>query len=228
MLTRSRSFWAWYLAQRRRDRLGQPIPSDPSNLVVTVVNASGVTVGWQDNSNNETAFRVHASYDGGAFADTPADPPSDINPTLSNVTSYFLDVSQVGGGGQFELSYLRLRVRAENAEGESGWSNIVQVPPSVQISDVDARYDEIGMVDVLWSPTNEGGPGVQAEVYRRINNGAYVLLATVSVTTSTYPDHNDPAVIAALTASQPVDYYVRVTNSGGIGPSSNVATAHQI
>jgi len=113
-LTGSRRWLAWlatWLADRRRDRQSAPpavpVPNAPSNLTVSVEDGFFILM-WQDNSSDETGFRVYRKEFSGAYsvvAELPA-----------NTTGF--------GDGDVEPGvYYTWYVVAYNAGGVSARSN---------------------------------------------------------------------------------------------------------
>jgi fibronectin type 3 domain-containing protein len=92
-------------------------PAAPTNLAATVASSTQVNLTWSDNSNNETAFSVWHSTDGGLNW-------TRIAVLIPNSTSY----SDTGLSPNTSYTY---RVRATNNVGASAWSNQVTVttPP---------------------------------------------------------------------------------------------------
>ena len=88
--------------------LTQP-PRAPTGLTATPVSLTGIDLVWQDNSTNETGFRVQRRVDGSADW-------VEIKTTLANITQY----------SDTELeprTTYHYRVRAFNNTGASGFSN---------------------------------------------------------------------------------------------------------
>ncbi|HEX6098416.1 MAG TPA: NF038122 family metalloprotease [Thermoanaerobaculia bacterium] len=86
---------------------GGSVPAAPSNLAATGTSTSVIRLTWNDNSNNETEFRVEQKV-GSVFTDIGA---ASANATAINVTNF-----QPNSTATF-------RVRARNASGDSGYSN---------------------------------------------------------------------------------------------------------
>jgi len=86
----------------------QPLPKDPSNLVVAEVGEEGVTLEWTDESSNEGAFLIRRSVDGVHF--------EVIGYVGANVTR-FTDTSILPGTTYY------YEVVARNSSGDSGASN---------------------------------------------------------------------------------------------------------
>lgn len=91
------------------------LPAAPTNLTATATSSSQIQLTWTDNANNETGYKVERSTNGVDFVE--------IAPSLGNVTS-FTD-SNVSAGVKYFY-----RVRAYNAAGNSGYSNIASATPS--------------------------------------------------------------------------------------------------
>lgn len=87
-----------------------PIPAAPTNLRVTGVTQTTVSLAWNDNSTNETGFQIQYRLGGGAW--------TTITTVPANTTVYI----DTGWLPNYTIQY---RVRAVNAGGNSAWSNIV-------------------------------------------------------------------------------------------------------
>lgn len=85
-------------------------PTAPSNLVATPTSASRVELTWQDNSNNETEFRVEQK--GGPAA-----------PSFTDIGSVPANSTGVAVNGLDPSTSYDFRVRARNGSGNSGYSN---------------------------------------------------------------------------------------------------------
>jgi hypothetical protein len=83
-------------------------PAAPSNLAVTCLYSTAISLAWRDNSSNETAFRIERKTGGGSFVEiraVAADVTTYLNTALAPETTY------------------AYRVRAYNPAGSSGYSN---------------------------------------------------------------------------------------------------------
>ena len=87
-----------------------PPPAAPTLLAATATAGLQIDLTWQDNSNNETGFKVERSPDG-------TEGWTEIATTLANVAAY----SNVGLNPGTFYCY---RVRAYNVTGDSDYSNI--------------------------------------------------------------------------------------------------------
>jgi len=83
-------------------------PDAPSNLVASVVSSSEVDLTWQDNSDNETGFKIERKEGAGSFVQ--------IDTVGANVTTY------PDAGLKDDVIYC-YRVQAYNATGDSAYSN---------------------------------------------------------------------------------------------------------
>ena len=91
--------------------LGTPgSPNGPTGLALTTIGAN-INLNWQDNSNDETGFRVERSENGGAFTTMATLPADSVNWSEA-----------MGSAGNY-----RYRVVAFNAAGDSAPSNTVAV-----------------------------------------------------------------------------------------------------
>ncbi len=113
--------------------LTQP-PRPPTGLTATPVSLTGIDLAWQDNSTNETGFRVQRRVDGSADW-------VEIKTTLANVTRY--------SDTELEpLTTYRYRVRAVNNTGASGFSNeaaaATQAPMPPTLTDFTPATGSVG------------------------------------------------------------------------------------
>jgi chitodextrinase len=97
-------------------------PADPSNAHVTYIDPTTVELAWADNSNNEQAFRIAISRDGGNSWDN-------VGVVGPNQTSFRATGLHPGTNYWF-------KVRAANDHGYSQYTNVVHVatpvPPILQ------------------------------------------------------------------------------------------------
>ena len=87
-------------------------PAAPDGLSATAVSSSGIDLGWNDNSDNESSFKIERSGDTDPLTYTPLDT---VN---ANVNSY-------SDTGLAALTTYWYRVSAFNDDGESAYSNEV-------------------------------------------------------------------------------------------------------
>lgn len=87
---------------------GGNAPAAPSNLRATALSSTEVDLEWNDNSNNETGFRVEGRAGSGAFQDLGGVGAGATGAVITNLTP----------GTAYTF-----RVRARNANGDSPYSN---------------------------------------------------------------------------------------------------------
>ena len=92
-------------------------PNAPSNLTGSATSGTTTSISWTDNSDNETSFKIERC-------------------TGNNCTN-FAQIDQVGANvtsdsdsGLTRNTWYRYRVRASNANGDSAYSNIVNIKTS--------------------------------------------------------------------------------------------------
>jgi peptidyl-Asp metalloendopeptidase len=118
-------------------------PAAPSNLQGEATASDRVSLGWRDNSSDETGFTVQRAVNGDPFADRAS---------LSADTTSFTEAGLAGGT---TYSY---RVRAWNGSGNSDFSNTVTVvtpaelppppPPSPASVDLAVEQATVDWTDV--------------------------------------------------------------------------------
>lgn len=86
-----------------------PTPNPPSNLSATTLSTTSIRINWQDNSGDETGFRVERRVSGGAY--------SEIATVGANVTTHT-------STGLLPGTTYDFRVRSRNAAGSSAFSNV--------------------------------------------------------------------------------------------------------
>jgi transcriptional regulator CtsR len=89
-------------------RLNPPPPNTPSDLIANAISSSQINLSWQDNSSDETGFKIEMKTGSGSY--------SQIATVGANVTSYS------NSGLSTSITYY-YRVRAYNAVGNSDYSN---------------------------------------------------------------------------------------------------------
>ncbi|MGH9361907.1 MAG: fibronectin type III domain-containing protein, partial [Thermoanaerobaculia bacterium] len=130
-------------------------PAAPSNLVATAASTTQVNLAWQDNSSNETEFRVEISIALGSFADIGG---VGASATAAQVT------------GLTPGTIYSFRVRARNATGDSAYSNIASAttfsPPGPCVASPTALClnNDRFRVEALWQTATASGAGQGVEL----------------------------------------------------------------
>jgi hypothetical protein len=176
-------------------------PSPPSNLQATSQPGNGVQLQWQDNSTDETSFRVERRTGGGSFGD--------IHGTGVNATAYF-DTTAAPG-----VTYT-YRVRAINGAGSSAYSNLATVTMAGEQTPSNLAATATGSfaVTLTWNDNAASETGYSVEA--RLGTGDFDLIASLPANSQGYN-------ATGLFPDSP--YFFRVRSTGGQGNSnySNVA-----
>jgi titin len=92
----------------------QTVPAAPSNLTATAVSTSQVNLSWVDNANNESGFKIERCQ-------------GQLCTNFAQIAQVGANVTTFSNTGLSRNTRYRYRVRAFNAVGNSGYSNIVGV-----------------------------------------------------------------------------------------------------
>jgi C1A family cysteine protease len=181
-------------------------PADPSNLLATAVSSSQINLSWTDNSDDETGFAIERCQGSGCTNFVQ------IATVGANITTY----SNSNLTGNTSYTY---KVRAYNAGGNSGYSNIVSVTtpfPShpAAPSNLTATAVSSSQIDLSWTDNSDNETGFIIERCAGTTCG-YVSLG---LNATSYSD-------IGLTANTIYTYKVKASNSGGDSAYSNSATA---
>ncbi|GEM_PF-1301914 len=156
---------------------GNP-PVAPSNLTATAVSSSQINLAWQDNSDNETGFRIERSLDGINF--------SLLTMVAANTVSY--PNTELAANTRYYY-----RIKALNSSlGDSGFSNTADAttlqqgsPPAAPvITNIAAPL--CSQINLTWQDNSNNEEGFRIE--RRVSNGSYATLATVAANMTSYSD----------------------------------------
>ena len=136
-------------------------PKAPTGLTVGTISSSALRLAWNDNSNNETGFKIERKSDSGSF--------SQIAITEANVKDY--TNSGLNDGATYTY-----RVRATNSAGDSNYSNeasatTLKPPPSTQTPTIttctesnwtssDGACQSNGTLTRTWTKTGSCSGGV--------------------------------------------------------------------
>jgi peptidoglycan/xylan/chitin deacetylase (PgdA/CDA1 family) len=185
------------------------VPVAPSGLSAVAGSASSVVLGWVDNATNESGYTVERSLTSGFVSVTSV-------ALAANATSY----TDTGLSASTTYFY---RVRASNATGPSGYSNVASATTlaagSVPVapSGLSAVAGSASSVVLGWvdNATNESGYTVE----RSLTSGfVSVTSVALAANATSYTD-------TGLSASTTYFYRVRASNATGPSGYSNVASA---
>jgi hypothetical protein len=150
-----------------------PPDGDPTGLGATVISGSRIDLEWTDTSANETGFEIEHSTDGSIWA-------------LLHTTAADVEVYSHTGLDENSIHYYR--VRAVNADGESGYSNTdnatttILAPSSLTASPAGATQ-----INLEW--TNNSVVADEVSIERSPDGSTgWVEIDTVAASESTYED----------------------------------------
>jgi len=182
--------------------------SPPSNLAA-VATSAGIDLSWQDNSGNETGFKIERKTgDGGNY--------QEIGTVGTNIITY----SDTGLSGNTTYYY---QVRAYSDSSYSSYSNkasattLPQTIPNAPSSLVAVAISS-AQIDLRWQDNSNNESGFKIDRSKTGAEGSYRQVATVKPNINTY---SDTSLIENTT------YYFRVSayNDAGHSLFSNEAYA---
>ena len=196
----------WVVYVKKTGNNAPPVPpAAPSGLTATTTSSSGIELSWVDNANNETNFQIERKVGSGAF--------SEIGTVNANTTSY------TDSGLQPNTTY-SYRVRAQNAAGNSGYTNTAtattdNTPPS-KPSALSASASSSSVIQLAW--TDNSGNETNFRIERKTGSSAFSEVGTVNANSTSYTD-------SGLQPNTTYSYRVRAQNAAGNSGYTNAATA---
>jgi hypothetical protein len=153
-------------------------PNVPSGLGATPASATSVTLNWTNNATNQTGFHLDRATDVGFTQNLITE---NLPPSPNSFTDTY---SGLAPGGTF---YYRLR--AYNAAGDSGNSNVVSItipvappkPTNQQVTNVTTTE-----IDISWQD-NAGHQADGYHILRAVNHGSFTQVASLPPTSRTPP-----------------------------------------
>jgi gliding motility-associated-like protein len=188
-------------------------PLTPSGLSASAATNTEISLTWQDNSNNETGFRIERSLNGTVFT------------SIDTVNADVVNFNDVGLTHSTKYYY---RVQSINASGAYGYTNIADAttlvdpalpvaPTALTATATSHTAINLTWTDPLTSANANNETGFQIE--RSLNGTAFTLLTTTAADVTAYSDNS-------LTPTTKYYYRVRAVNGTGNSPTySNVADA---
>ena len=155
-------------------------PPAPTNLSATAVSADGIDLAWEDNSTNETGFRVYRSPNGVSswtlIATTGADATSYSSTSLTQSTTYYY------------------RVRAQNGSGVSGYSNETSATTPVSVSIVATNYSRTTIYSGVQADNYQAGdPSWTSWVGTWLMPNGDLMVGVTQASGREQPFHNNPS-----------------------------------
>jgi hypothetical protein len=186
-----------------------PVPAAPSALSASGSSASAVQLVWNDNSSNETGFKIERRLSADASS-----PFSQIALVGAGTTSYT-------DSGLNALTAYDYRVRATNSAGDSAYSNVSTATTLAALlpapSALTLTVNSLSSISLRWSDNSTSETSFRIERSTNANNG-FDEIAIVAAGTTSY--RND-----GLMPGTRYFYRVRASNATGNSAYSNTADA---
>jgi hypothetical protein len=184
---------------------GPPVPNPPSNLSANATSSTQAQLTWNDNSGNETSFRVEMR--------TGANPFAEIGAVGANATG--VNVSGLAPSTTYDF-----RVRARNGTGDSAYSNTD--------SATTLAGETLPAAPTLFSATTQSSTALFLQWQdNSANETSFVIQRQVGfsfVDFTSSPANTAAASLIGLTPNTSYTLRVVARNSAGDSPS-NTSTA---
>jgi len=183
------------------------VPGIPTSLTATTVTATQIDLAWTDNAVNEDGFIIERC-EGGACTDF-----ADIQTVGADVVVYSDNTLNVS------TSY-RYRVRAFNANGSSGVSNIAGAAtnPPADPTNLVAATMAGDRIDITWDDNADNEAAYLIERCDGTGCSTFAEITDLAPGSTTYSDLN-------VLVDSIYTYRVRAINAAGVSNFSNEATA---
>lgn len=188
-------------------------PAAPTNLTWALRSSTQIDLGWSDNANNETGFKLERSTNASFSAATVIDVPANPNFTYANMS--YSDTGLTPGTTYY------YRVRAYNSAGYSAYSITITVampqtkpaPPSIISGQADSPTQiTLNLAD---NSNNESGFNLERSTNASFTNATVFNLGANSTTVFSFRDTN-------LLPGTSYYYRIYAYNSAGNSAYSNV------
>ena len=189
-------------------------PSIPTLLRAKATSSSDIMLSWQDNSNNETGFRIQRRL--GDCSITNTNVWSLIATRPVNSTSYT-------NGNLTSAATYSYRILAYNADGRSGFSNCATATTGfagtpTSPTNLVAASTSANSVKLTWKDNSIDETSLK--IYRKDGANAWALLTAInSPNAVSYTDNTASGSTSTTTYS----YYLSACNANGCSPSTSVA-----
>lgn len=184
---------------------GVPAPTAPTGLSATAVSVSQINLGWTDNSNSETGFKIEQKPSGGSF--------SQIGIASANATAF--SVTGLAQGTQYTF-----RVRATNGGGDSAYSNESSAttqspPPSLPAAPMNLTANGNYPYEVHLGWTDNSNDELNFNLERKLGStGTYAVVFQAPANWNSCSDVN-------VEAGTQYYYRIAASNAAGLSTYSN-------
>jgi hypothetical protein len=186
--------------------VGGPAPAPPSGLTAQLVDAANAVLNWNDNSTNETGFRVQQKVGAGSFVALSDLPPGTTTTNIANllpVTTYTWRVRALGAG-----------------TNHSAFSNQVMLttpaPVPAAPSKLMATPASPTAIDLTWQDNSSNEAEFAIEVASPVEAFHEIAVA---------PAGSTGFAVGGLVTGRPYSFRVRARNASGASEPSNEASA---
>jgi fibronectin type 3 domain-containing protein len=180
------------------------LPAPPSNLTAAIISGRQIRLTWQDNSSNETDFRLSRRVGSGSFVEVRNFPANTLT---------FIDGSVLPGT---TYSY---QIRAHNGAGFSAFSNIAtETTPSPPAAPGNLTATPISDMRIVLTWADNSNNELSFRIARRVGAGNLNDIASMPPGSTTFTN-------TGLTPGTTYTYQVRAHNLAGFSPYSAPATA---
>lgn len=184
----------------------------PSDLIATAVSSSQINLNWQDNSDNETGFKIERSLDGASFseiAQVGANATNYSNTDLSKDTTYYYKVRA------YKKSGSKTTYSAYSNTADATTFDVIPAAPT-NLSATAYHATTTIYVVLYWQDNSDNEEGFSIE--RSTDGINFGEITTTSENVNYYTDYNVESGITYY-------YKVRAYNEIGYSAYSNTATA---
>lgn len=184
---------------------GISAPNPPSSLAAQAIGETQIDLSWNDNSFNETGFRIERRTNSGNWsdiADVSANTTNYSDTGLSSDTYYIYRVSTIGA--------VSVSVPSVEAHAATTGTSVPTVPANLVAVELSPTQ-----INLVWSDASDDETYFRIE--RKTDSGAFELLDDLSADNVAYSDVN---VSAGFTYT----YRVRSGNGAGLSDTSNEAS----
>ncbi|MGN6366674.1 MAG: fibronectin type III domain-containing protein [Phycisphaerae bacterium] len=180
-------------------------PNAPTNLAISDVTTSGLSLSWRDASPNESGFRVYRSTDGVNYtllSSLPMNSTSFTDSGLTSGTTYSYEVGAYGGTGQGVSASVSATTLVPAP-------HVASIPAPLAPTGVGFSGVTSGSITVNWTDSaNAAG----YHIYRSTDGANFSYIGDLGATATAWTD-------TGLASSTTYSYVVGAYNSGGEGQS---------